>query len=67
MDHHVKDLSLSKKGKSRIEWAERDMPVLRHIKENFASDIPPKTEKLEGARQIPEDVIKALEKFELLG
>ncbi len=40
MDHHVKDLSLSKKGKSRIEWAERDMPVLRHIKENFARTKP---------------------------
>ena len=37
------------------------------MKEFCASEIVPKTEKLEGARQMPEDVIKALAKFELLG
>ncbi|MFA5183391.1 MAG: adenosylhomocysteinase [Syntrophales bacterium] len=31
----VKDLSLAKKGKLRIEWAERDMPVLSQVKEKF--------------------------------
>jgi len=29
--HHVKDLALAAKGKSRIEWADRDMPVVRQI------------------------------------
>jgi acyl-CoA dehydrogenase len=37
------------------------------MKEFCASEIVPKTEKLEGARQMPEEVIKALAKFELLG
>jgi adenosylhomocysteinase len=32
----VKDKSLAKKGKLRIEWAERDMPVLTQVKEKFA-------------------------------
>ncbi|MEK6532199.1 MAG: adenosylhomocysteinase [Deltaproteobacteria bacterium] len=40
MDHHVKDLNLSAKGRNRIEWAERDMPVLRKIKENFSKKKP---------------------------
>ncbi len=40
MDHHVKDLSLSSKGRNRIEWAERDMPVLRKIKDNFSKKKP---------------------------
>ncbi|MCC7571813.1 MAG: adenosylhomocysteinase [Candidatus Methanofastidiosum sp.] len=31
----VKDLSLSEKGKLRIEWAQREMPVLALIKEEF--------------------------------
>ena len=31
----VKDLSLAEKGRKRIEWAERDMPVLRAIRERF--------------------------------
>jgi len=36
----VKDLSLAKDGKRRIEWAEREMPVLRLLRERFAKDKP---------------------------
>lgn len=32
----VKDKGLAAKGKQRIEWAERDMPVLARVKEKFA-------------------------------
>ena len=35
MLYDVKDLSLSEKGKLRIEWAQREMPVLSLIKEEF--------------------------------
>ncbi|MFA5558957.1 MAG: adenosylhomocysteinase [Methanofastidiosum sp.] len=35
MLYDVKDLSLSEKGKMRIEWAEREMPVLGLIKDEF--------------------------------
>ncbi len=45
MDYHVKDLYLSEKGKLRIEWAEKDMPVLRQIRERFKEEKP-----LEGVR-----------------
>jgi adenosylhomocysteinase len=40
MDYHVKDLSLAKSGRLRVEWAERSMPVLRMIKERFAAEKP---------------------------
>ena len=36
----VKDLSLSEEGRKRIEWAERDMPVLRAIRERFDKEKP---------------------------
>jgi adenosylhomocysteinase len=36
----VKDLSLSPRGMLRIEWAEREMPVLRSIRERFARERP---------------------------
>jgi adenosylhomocysteinase len=36
----VKDLSLAEAGRKRIEWAERDMPVLRAIRERFAQEKP---------------------------
>ncbi len=44
-DYHVKDLSLAEKGKLRIEWAEKDMPVLRQIRERLKKEKP-----LEGVR-----------------
>ncbi len=40
MEYHVKDLSLSEKGRDRIEWAEKDMPVLRTIRERFSKEKP---------------------------
>lgn len=40
MNHDVKDINLSGKGKLRIEWAEQQMPVLRSIKERFAKEKP---------------------------
>jgi adenosylhomocysteinase len=46
MKHHVKDLRLSARGKKRIEWAERDMPVLRRIKDNFKKKKPLKGVKI---------------------
>jgi len=45
MDHDVKDLSLAEAGRLKIEWADRDMPVLRQIRERFAAQKP-----LKGAR-----------------
>jgi adenosylhomocysteinase len=38
--HEVKDLSLASKGKQRIEWAGREMPVLKQIRERFAKEKP---------------------------
>jgi adenosylhomocysteinase len=40
MDHHVKDLALADAGRARIEWADRDMPVLASIRERFAREKP---------------------------
>lgn len=40
MKHHVKDGALAPQGKLRIEWAERQMPVLTLIKERFAAERP---------------------------
>ena len=45
MDHHIKDPSLAAAGKNRIEWADRDMPVLASIRDRFEIEKP-----LEGVR-----------------
>ena len=36
----VKDLGLAAEGASRIEWADRQMPVLSAIRDRFASEQP---------------------------
>jgi adenosylhomocysteinase len=38
--HDVKDLALASEGKRRIEWADRQMPVLAAIRERFESEKP---------------------------
>ncbi len=38
--HDVKDLSLASEGRKRIEWADKDMPVLRMVRERFAREKP---------------------------
>jgi len=40
MNYDVKDLKLANAGKQLIEWAEREMPVLRLIKNRFAKEKP---------------------------
>src|SRR3989344_759963 len=40
MNYDVKNLKLAPEGKKRIEWAERDMPVLGEIKKRFAKAKP---------------------------
>jgi adenosylhomocysteinase len=48
----VRDISLAPRGKARIEWAARDMPVLRLIRERFAKDQPLKGVRMSGCLHI---------------
>ena len=45
--HEVKDISYAPLGKQRIEWAGREMPVLKQIRDQFATEKP-----LEGIRMV---------------
>ncbi len=40
MEYDIKDINLAPQGKQRIEWADREMPVLRLIRERFAEEKP---------------------------
>ncbi|GAB4535298.1 MAG: adenosylhomocysteinase [Anaerolineales bacterium] len=40
MEYDIKDPKLAEGGRLRIEWAEREMPVLRQIRERFAKERP---------------------------
>lgn len=40
MQYDIKDINLAPQGKQRIEWADREMPVLRLIRERFEQEKP---------------------------
>jgi adenosylhomocysteinase len=40
LKHEVKDLALAALGRQRIEWAGREMPVLKQIRDRFAIEKP---------------------------
>ena len=46
IEHDIKDISLAPQGKRRIDWAEREMPVLRLIRERFGTEQPLKGVRL---------------------
>src|SRR5258708_13086505 len=48
----VKDITLAPRGKDRIEWDAKDMPVLRIIRERFAKDMPLKGVRMSGCLHI---------------
>lgn len=40
MNYEIKDINLAEKGKERIEWAEKQMPVLTSIGQRFSKEKP---------------------------
>ncbi|RKY87506.1 adenosylhomocysteinase [candidate division KSB1 bacterium] len=40
MEYDIKDIKLAEEGKKRIEWADRDMPVLAKIRKRFEEEKP---------------------------
>ena len=48
----VKDISFAPRGKDRIEWAAKEMPVLRLIRERFIKDQPLKGIRMSGCLHI---------------
>ena len=51
----IKDISLAEQGKNNIEWALRDMPVLRKIKERFIKEQPFKGLRLSACVHVTKD------------
>ena len=52
MTHHVKDLKLAALGEKRLAWAERDMPVLEIIKNDFKKSKPFKGKRVSACMHV---------------
>ncbi|MBP3924751.1 adenosylhomocysteinase [bacterium] len=51
----IKDISLAEQGKNNIEWALKDMPVLRQIKKRFEEEKPFKGLKLAACSHVTKE------------
>jgi len=51
-NYDIKDSSLAKAGKLRIEWASREMPVVKLIRERFAAEKPLKNIRISACLHI---------------
>ncbi len=61
MEYDVKDLSLAEKGKLRIEWASKFMPVLRLLKERFSKTKPLKGVKVSACLHVTSETANLME------
>jgi adenosylhomocysteinase len=59
--HHVKDIKLAGKGKLRIEWAAKEMPVLKSITERFRKTKPLKGLKLAACLHVTTETANLME------
>ena len=50
--HDINDPALAERGRKRIEWAERGMPVLRSIRARFQKELPLKGRKIAGCLHV---------------
>lgn len=67
MDYDVKDLALAQKGRLRIEWAGKFMPVLEHIKKKFAKEQPLKGVRLAACLHVTSETANLMEALKLGG
>lgn len=59
--HDIKDINLAKKGKLRIEWAAREMPVLKSITERFRQEKPLKGMRLAACLHVTTETASLME------
>jgi adenosylhomocysteinase len=67
LDYDVKDLDLAKKGKLRMEWAGRFMPVLGHIKQKFKREKPLKGIRMSACLHVTSETGNLMEVLKLGG
>lgn len=67
MDHDIKDLSLAPKGRLRMEWAARSMPVLARIKETFAKEKPLRGVRIAACLHVTSETANLMEALKLGG
>jgi adenosylhomocysteinase len=67
MDFDIKDQSLAAKGRLRMEWAARSMPVLERIKKTFAKEKPLAGVRIAACLHVTSETANLMEALKLGG
>ena len=67
MDRDIKDLQLAPKGRLKIEWAARFMPVLESIKRRFAKDKPLRGVRISACLHVTTETANLMETLKIGG
>lgn len=67
MKYDIKNLGLAGEGKKRILWAERDMPVLRSIRERFEKEQPLKGKTIAACLHVTAETANLMRTFKAGG
>jgi len=67
MDHDIKDPGLAPKGRLRMEWAARSMPVLERIKKTFAKEKPLRGVRISACLHVTSETANLMEALKLGG
>jgi adenosylhomocysteinase len=67
MDFDIKDLTLAAKGRLRMEWAARSMPVLDRIKRSFAKERPLAGVRISACLHVTSETANLMEALKLGG
>jgi adenosylhomocysteinase len=65
--HDIKDITLAKKGRLRIEWAAQEMPVLKSIAERFKKEKPLKGFRLSACLHVTTETANLMETLKVGG
>lgn len=63
MNYDVKDMGLAEAGKARIEWADKDMPVLASIRKRFAEERPFEGVRIAGCMHVTTETANLMRTF----
>lgn len=61
LDYDIKDIGLAEKGRLRIEWASKEMPVLNMIKQRFQKEKPLKGVRLSACLHVTTETAVLME------
>jgi len=67
MQYDIKDIRLADEGQRRVKWAERDMPVLRRVRQRFEKEKPLEGRKMSACLHVTAETANLIKTLKAAG